>query len=100
MAMLVGIPRDMCLWEDLSGFLDLLSNGRSICLLEMKDIDKAQSGGPTKPNISLPLCHCDDGTILLLRSKEATFIKLSSNEPSQLNPQGWLGHGGQESISG
>lgn len=33
-ATLVGIPRDRCLWECLSGLLDFLSDGRFIRVLE------------------------------------------------------------------
>lgn len=51
--MFVGIPRETCLWEGFSDFLDFLSNGRSICVVVVRE--KAQSGGPTGPNSTLCL---------------------------------------------
>ena len=42
--MFVGMSREVCLWEDLSDFLDFLSNRCSIWK------DESRSGGPTVPN--------------------------------------------------
>ena len=53
-AMLVGIPKEMCRWEDLSNFLDFLSNRRSIWVQDQRG-DK--DGGPQRqtPRSSLAL---------------------------------------------
>ena len=67
--MLVGIPRDICLWEGSSDFLDFLPNRQSICVLEVREEGAKWRTHSTKPYS--PAYRHDDGAIITTASKRS-----------------------------